>query len=176
MSKENDLTSLPVQRKPKPKIEDVISEYLDGDMKKVALDFVAYLRENKINPLWSGINNRWKAVYKCKVLYYINLGREEWIVVPYLLNMDKYEQSIRNEELESIILDNIAYCTSCPRYREIHSVSKPCFPGLTKTILGQEINGICFGRPLTWVYNPDEAKLNGIKKLLEFEKEARKDL
>ena len=47
---------MPTQKKPKPEIENVIPEYLDGDMKKTALDFVAWLRANKMNPVWASAN------------------------------------------------------------------------------------------------------------------------
>ena len=36
----------------KPKIEDVVCEVLSGDAQKNALDFIAFLRENKLNPAW----------------------------------------------------------------------------------------------------------------------------
>ena len=51
----------------KPKIEQIISEYLDGDMKKTALEFAKYMRESQI-PLKLCTTNtwRWKALYNGK--------------------------------------------------------------------------------------------------------------
>jgi len=37
-------------KKDKPHIEDVISDYLDSDALKNALDFIAYLKEMKMTP------------------------------------------------------------------------------------------------------------------------------
>ena len=42
------------QRKARPKIEDAIPEYMDGTMKAAALDFIAWLRANKMSPGWAG--------------------------------------------------------------------------------------------------------------------------
>ena len=50
MSENNDITRLDVQRRIKPKIEDVIPLIDDDDKQKNALDFVAWLRENKLPP------------------------------------------------------------------------------------------------------------------------------
>ncbi|MHB1483104.1 MAG: hypothetical protein ACYCYI_00420 [Saccharofermentanales bacterium] len=44
---EQDKSSL-VEKQKNRKIEQVIDDLLDGEMKKNALNFIAYLRENKI--------------------------------------------------------------------------------------------------------------------------------
>ena len=49
-----------VQKEINPKVEDVISDYLDGEMKRIALDFIAFLRTNKMNPAWT-LTNLWKV-------------------------------------------------------------------------------------------------------------------
>ena len=46
------------QSKTKPKIEEVIPEYLTGDNKQRALDFATWLRTNKMSPAWK-ITNGW---------------------------------------------------------------------------------------------------------------------
>jgi len=38
------------EKKAKPQIEEVIPQYLDGDMRRAALGFVAHLRANKMPP------------------------------------------------------------------------------------------------------------------------------
>ena len=49
---EKKIISLPYkeQKAIKPKIEDLIPNHLDGDMKESALDFIAFLRKNKMAP------------------------------------------------------------------------------------------------------------------------------
>jgi len=56
----------------KPVIEDSICDLLGGDARKNALDFIAYLRENKLNPQWSAAN-AWKVNYKTFSVCFIRL-------------------------------------------------------------------------------------------------------
>ena len=51
------------QKALKLKIEDEIPKFLDGEMKQSALDFIAYMRANKMQPAWLSTNS-WKANYK----------------------------------------------------------------------------------------------------------------
>ena len=174
LSKEQKIT--------KPLIEDVVSDFLCGDMKKNALDFIAYLRANKIKPVWA-VTNGWKATYKGKVLYYIRLhtdewktshlkslyGKHSWVVTLFIEdNMSKYEDTIIDEGLQNFIWDNVHQCMVC---------RSPCHgkmpPHRDTTALGKEIKGICHSRELTWVFDPDETALNCIKRLLELEQNAR---
>ena len=159
----------------KLKIEEVIPEYLNGDMQKLALDLVAYLRANKMNPTQTA-HNSWKVNYKGSCLCYVRICDAEhyyrkfpdnppsWVITLYLNYINEYENVIINEKLQDIILNNVGYlCTSC----------RHCAPGRDVTVLGKEIKGVCAGVPLTWVFDPDETTLNGIKKLLELEQVAR---
>jgi len=177
----NDITLLSVQKIHKPNIEEVIPELLNGDMQKSALRFVAYLRENKMKPAWT-LHNAWKAVYKGKPFYYIRLGwgfgkervnnniNEKWEVTPYLNHITEYEETIINEGWQNIIWDNLRRCKAC-----VYG----CSPGIDKIILGKELKGLCGGflggRFPVMVENPDEARINIIKKLLELEKNTRKE-
>jgi len=172
------------EKKVKPLIEDVIPEYLDGDIKTSALDFVAYLRENKMKPVWA-VQNGWKATYKGKVIYYIrlplyqshfNYKRESdktdwtksWTFTPYLHNINKYEDKIDNEEMQERILSCLWYANpNCDR-------GCPCTN--RRVLFGKEIhlcNGNSYGGCATWFTNPNEAETEWIKKLIEWEKQAR---
>ena len=175
MPEENPITTLRVQRKIKPQIEDVLPYFLDGDMLKTALDFTACLRENKMTPRWAGILNAWKAICKGKPLYYIRIINDDWknvtpynkytwVVTPYLLHIHEYDESVIDESLRNLIWDHIGfYCRSC----------RQCAPGGDLTVFGREIKSVCVNMPLTWVWDPDEAAISGIKRLLEHEKQAR---
>jgi len=172
------------QKEIKPLIEDVIPECLDGDMKKNALDFVAYLRANKMKPVHDRINT-WKATCKGKVIFYINLRQTEthqnnrtpfwdgkyWNMRIYLDHMNLYEKQIIDEGMQNLIWDNLNYCKKCVG---ADGVNKPKLCTKTITVLGKEINNFgCW--PLICAHNPDEATINGIKRLLELEKRAREE-
>ncbi|MDF2686985.1 MAG: hypothetical protein K0S55_2168 [Clostridia bacterium] len=164
IKRENNMT----EEKRKPEIEDAILEQLDGDKQKLALDFVAWLRENKMTLRWAGFKNAWKANYKSKTICYVKLKSNEsnekkWVVYPYLNHINQYEELIVTEDLQNIIWDNMFYCLSC---------RTPCNT-TNITFLGKEIKGVCGGRQPVWFFEPDNATINCIKKLLELEKKAR---
>lgn len=178
MSEQSNITRLEVQRKIKPMIEEVIPEYLDGDIKKTALDFILHLRENKMKPAWA-IHNGWKSIYKGKPIYYIRLGKEwvnnsknvKWVVTPYLNHIKTYEEAIINEGWQNLVWDNLHYCRSC---------NNGCAPGASMTVLGKELTGLCYGTlysgrfPVSFV-DPGETMVYYIKRLLDIEKQARED-
>ena len=158
-------------------IENVIPEILDGERKKTALDFVAYMRGNKLKPVWT-LTNTWKAMYKGKNLYHILLrndewketeqrwGKNAWLVKLYIFHTDKYYDQIMSEELQNFIWDNIKYCTNC---------GGKCTPGHDAVILGKQIKGQCNVYPLVWAFDPNEAAIESIKRLLELEMQARNE-
>jgi len=91
------------QKMYKPKIEDIIPEYLDVEMGTLALDFIAGLRTSKINPAWT-LTNQWKAVCKGKNIVRIGLGswnpsdgNKKWVVVTYLQHLNSYANTIMTE-------------------------------------------------------------------------------
>ena len=175
----------------KPMIEDVIYECLEGDIKKTALDFSAYLRENKIKPVLS-TTNRWKGVYKGTPIYYIGLCDrtppyfrfptdeqwiEEskpiwcWIVTPCLYHFNQYEESVIDKGWQDFICDNLKKCRFC--YPKCGSIN-----GINKKVLGKETNAICHcslanGGICADFINPDEMMVGHIKWLMDLEKNAR---
>lgn len=165
-----------MQRETKAKIEDVLPHYLNNTMLESALDFVAFMRAEKMNPAWAGVHNAWRANSRSKPLCYIRLGKEwirktegvKWVVVLYLDNMDDYAGDVINAGWQSIIWDDLHYCRKpdCP-YN--------CSTVRTKLILGKEFSGLCptFYNKVNFV-NPSKADLEIITRLLEFEREARK--
>ncbi|MCL2388646.1 MAG: hypothetical protein FWC89_14030 [Defluviitaleaceae bacterium] len=189
----------------KPMIEDVMPHYLDGDNLKVALDFMAYLRENKIKPTWTSVQNGWSGMCKGKVLYWIRLPQvkshldanespnahfrnikqssginwtNSWIITPYFNHLDTYGDIIASEGLDNFFIENLHLC----RPNCSSSVQKPgnkwCLPGVSKNLLGKEVQGICRGdlysTMTAWFVNPCEVKIGYIKRLLELEIQARK--
>jgi hypothetical protein len=156
---------------------------LNGDKLEAASDFAAYLRAEKLNPVWAGIHNAWKAVYKGKPLLYIRLDcrlwnaniNAKWVITPYLINLDSYEDEIIKEGLQDMVLSGFWYCkvTVNGEY-----CGNRCARAADKTILGKDLKGLCngnfySGRNWVWYYDPDEKTIESIKRLLEFEKQAR---
>ena len=90
--------------------------------------------------------------------------------MPYLNHIQDYEDRIFLESWQDIIWDDLHYCRKCA-----YNCSN-----LIKTILGKVFTGLCRAQfyngrfPVSFV-NPDEAAINRIKKLLEFEREARSE-
>jgi len=85
--------------------------------------------------------------------------------------MSEYENEIIDENMQNYIWDGLAYCHAC---------NNGCSPGAAKTILSKDLTGLCNGMfysgrfPISFV-NPDETAISCIKKLLELEKQARKN-
>jgi len=155
------------------KIEDYIPRCLDSSMKKISLDFISHLQANKIKPKFK-MFNWWEANYKdliCKIRlpYHHQKPMFSWAVGIYLNHMDIYEHEIINEGLQNIIWDNLTLCKGC---------HFSCAPGIGANVLGKEMEGICAHCPytVTWVYDPSEATLAGIQKLLALEMKARDNL
>lgn len=157
----------------KPKIEDVIPECLDGDVQKTALDFVAYLRINKMSPIWA-TGNSWKSSNKGKGICYVKIDQNKLLIIPLLDHLNRYKELLINENLQSFIWNNIIYypCKNCnprcPTGRDRSATERD------RTILGKKFNNFCTGRTPVYFYNPDEVTINFIKKLLVLESKERK--
>jgi len=174
---DESVTSFHVQKETKAKIEDVIPHYLDGGLKKAALDFAAYLQANKMQLKWDAWNT-WKAHSKGKVLCWVKLNLFvrpiDWVVSPCLTNIDEYEEAIINEGWQYFIWDNFKRCKQSCRDRGI------CKGAGSVTILSKEFNDICGevfyvnNKKVDFV-NPDEIAVDRIRKLLELERAAREN-
>ena len=188
----SDLTNLHVQRELKPKIEDVTPHFLDGAAARNALDFVAFLRANKMSPAWAGVHNQWKSASKGKNICRISFDpwpperNAKWTVTAYLQHANQYEDVIIAEGLQPLLWDNVFYCVQKPKdsppaeVLRQYALSPPCnlwgcAPGKDVTICGKQLTNVCCNtnRQYYWVYDPDEAALEGIKRLLQLERQAR---
>ena len=197
MSEQNDLTHLHVQRKLRPKIEDVIPLIVDKDNQQNALDFVAWLRENKMSPGWGGIHNTWNVNYKGKVLCKIALVKtvlnnpieNHWNCFLYLANIEKYEDLILSENLQNFIWDNLIYCVhapnidrpaNAPKIKHLASMGGTCNKAkcaITVTVCGKAFEHKCGNGTFRcfWFVNSNKTELEAIKRFLELERAARKD-
>ena len=161
--------------KTRPKIEDVIYDVLSGDEQKNALDFVAFLRKNKMSPQW-GSTNSWAVSHKNKrvcfirlagTAHYHNLESGSWHInhVNYgRINLtdcaEEYDHYISNENLEDLVWNSVRYCAKCSN----------CKPGNVVMILGKQFDEMCH----SWfvMKNPDGDALNFAKKIVIMSKQA----
>ena len=170
------------QAKTKPKIEDVIPEFLDGNNKKIALEFVAYLREKKLNPRWA-TQNVWKPLHKGKPILRIRLPKHEgqwpnpkhseetawmgtWCVMLQLRELKlRFDEQDFDEGMKNFIRNNLFNCTP--------NCTGGCNPNKT-LIFGKEIKNRCgMESGHLCILNPDETEMGYIKTLLELEIETR---
>ena len=147
------------QKRSKPQIEDVISDFLNGDALINALDFIAYLRKNKLNPRWSASGN-WTVKYKGKNLLIIRLHGSAWQYdvevgswhIDYK-NFDCLDEFASCNDMKNFLYSNVRYCINCCA----------CSPGRDVTILGKQLDNIC----RLVIKNPNVKALESIKKLVQ---------
>jgi len=172
-------------KKDKPLIEDVIPKFLGGEKKKLALEFVAHLRANKMKPVWTA-TNAWRANYKGKLICYIKLGADAvaerpdppaWMVTVHHAHMSTYENIVIGEGLRNIFWDNVVHCVHDPQNDfPVHhcNPNKGCAGGRRLMRFDKEFAGVCqCSISSLWVRDPDETAINSIKRLLELEQKAR---
>jgi len=151
------------QRKTKPKIEDILPLYLEGDSLENAMSFVAWLRKNKMSPGWRSPNS-WCSSYKGKVVTYIKLGQEAYVDSDYdswqIVFFNHYNEEfddLLDKHIKEIIWSKIRFCSCCANYK--------CAPGVQAMILGEKLDkNICHYMSLRF-NNPNIEELECAKKL-----------
>jgi len=151
----------------KPKIEDIICDVLSGDAKENALEFVAYLRENKLNPLWSA-TNAWKVNYKTYTVCFIrlhgtadyhSLEKGSWHIIPFI---GEYEGSSLSDDFKEIAWAKKRTCKGCGQ----------CALRINR-IFGKEYDYACEGAIL--FLNPDAKAIECAKKIVELRRNEIKE-
>jgi hypothetical protein len=154
------------QKTTKPNIEDVIGNFLESDALKNALDFIAYLRENNMNPRWSSANS-WKVTGKGKPICKINLGGAKG---PWHNHMNLGDWQIY--DLENMGREYMDEFSSCDETKEfIWANIKPCNKcsccgPRSWTYIGKQFDNCC----TFTIKNPDKKGLEFAKKLVEANK------
>ena len=102
-----------------------------------------------------------------------------WYVIPYF-DLKKYTDTIMLENLQSVMQNNQSYCVHKNRDGRMNvgcNPKKSCAGGMTKSVFGKDIDGLCCGGGSenlnTRFYDPDETTINAVKRLLVLEKQAR---
>ena len=192
MTDERKIIPYKVEKGNRPKIEDVISYCLDGDLQKSALNFTTFMNENKMPfKVCTSTTRVQRANYKGEQICHIRVYGENdwehvdqhhpgdpsyWTVSPNLLHIAKYNSTIITEGLQNILWDNLFYCKNYDGNIVIGcNPNKRCAGGRTLTMLGKEFKHICWCRSNAIIRNPDETMFNGIKRLIELEQQARID-
>ena len=145
----------------KPRIEDVILDAVKEEYREAALDFVGFIRVNKMTPSWAS-QNSWKVSYKGQVLCYIRtagtahyhgLDDGSWHINFAVYSDYVYDVPISDEAVEAIA-GKARYCKNCYN----------CAPANNLTINGKEFNNVCH----QWliIKNPDALELDCMKKLV----------
>jgi len=158
---------MPKEKKVKQKIEDVISDLHDYDIKANALRFVAWLRENKMNPI-NASKNGWKISSKACVVCYIWLNSDTGAltIVPFI---GEYEHDSLSDDLKEIVWSNHkGACGECAVISGRHNCSYKI-----NTIFGKDYDNAC-ARSIAFI-NPSPSEIECIKKLLEMRKNTIKN-
>jgi len=159
------------QGKARPKLEDVLNDYLDGDNLKNALEFTAWLRANKMAPqyisghLSGGMGMAWSVIYgkkenKANRVCHIKLYNNSWYICP---SGDYYDDFMNNDELEQLITSNLNPCTGIET-----RCSHMCNSGMghTMTFFGKNISKLCVGFTIR-LRNIEDAMLVKVKEVIE---------
>jgi len=141
----------------KPKIEEIVSDYLDGDALGNAMDFFAWLRANKMTPTF-GSKSKIGISYTTRVCY-IKLFHGSWYIWPAGKKGVYANDFLVCEELSERVSASLAPCKGC---------GHQCNSGLgfTKTVCGKEFEHLCGCCPVRF-HNPDAEALTIIKNVIE---------
>jgi len=190
MSDKSAILHYQQQKGTKPVIEDVILLVIaDVAKQKTALDFVAWLRENKMHPRWRGLSDSWawKADFKGKTIIAITMSTNGWVdhddtcwfAIPYF-DLKNHTEAIMKKNMQGIVQDNQSYCLHKNRDGRTNvgcNPKKACAGGMTKNVFGRNIEGLCCGGGReslnTRFYDPGETEIDCLKRLLELEQQAR---
>jgi len=153
------------QMKTRPKIEDIVSDILSGEKLAIALDFIAHLKENKLNLSWASANT-WNVKHKGKVMLYIrmtgadyftqrnDIEDDSWsIFPPFDIKHDYADFSTK--AFKEAVWRNVNYCVGCIK----------CKPGNSYNILGSEFKKVC--NIVVSFVNPTVEDIDCVKKLIE---------
>ena len=160
MPEEKKETLIQIQARTKPKIEEIIPEYLEGEVKQSLYELLDFCCINKIRYSWSA-TNIWKFQLKGKTIGMVYIGKypcQKANITKNIwythINMDSlFYDFIVKENLTEVIHKNVLPCAH----------GSNCNPGKS-IIFGKEFHGV---HGILYK-NPDAISLDCIKKLLAF--------
>ena len=156
-------------------IEDVAKDFLDGDKLECLIDFLAFLKNNKLIPRRS-TSVAWVVKYKGKIVCHVRLLVEEktwsskldnctikdWCITHSHFSREKwfvnYEKYFTDEEMIQFVLDRIQEPV-CPRKGWTNNCQYRI------TLWGKEFHSVCNCQPFINT-NPRGVGLERSKKLI----------
>jgi len=111
------------QRKTRPKAEDMICKYFEGEIKQNALDFVAWLKANKLSPRFAA-TNAWYIYHENDNFMQLRIDSKEWPTVEldtektaFCLCFSAYTKFhdllLNTEALKEAVITGMKPCTDC---------------------------------------------------------------
>jgi len=149
------------QKAIKPTPEDIAGEIENGDDLRNLMDFLGFLRENKLSPRWQS-SNTWSVRYRNKAVCHlrVNYNEKGWRVSNRHFVWEKWfegdDKYITDDDLKGFILDNI---------RGPVCVNTGCKGVENVTIMGKGFDSVCGCWPHS-VLNPGGAEFDCLKKLI----------
>ena len=163
------------QRKTRPKVEDMICKYFDGEVKQNALDFVAWLRANKLSPRFSATNS-WYIYHENDNFMQLRINSKEWPTVddPEITTFcvcfsayTKFHDLLLNTEgLKQAVIAGFKPCTDCSPNCE----RREELP--TATVCGEKVENVCVPYYLV-LRNPSAEVIERIKDVILCTREER---
>jgi len=180
----SELIKLSYQKEHRPKAEDVIPLILTDAAQQTALDFVSWMRENKMSPGWAGYHNAWNSNCKGKNICKIELGKNEgkngWSITLVLRHFDKYEGIIIEEGMQELIWSMLKKCIHHHKKGECEAKCRTKNRDLSRTVLGKYFDELCRDSNVTRfrisMGSPNDETVVKIKKLILLEQNARKSI
>lgn len=172
MSNQNESSLYKEQKKIRPKIEDVFSNELSGEKLNSALDFIAYLRANKMSPVWTSANS-WKCSHKNQGVCYVRTyGTADnhtssvgsWSVTLYGDYIDQYNDFVIKGNYQDIVWNTRALkkCHRCHPEKCAPEGGEETFTGFAMTFFGKEFRNVCRNGDTSFS-DPDERIIDYIK-------------
>ena len=161
------------EQKQYTKIEDAITDLLDGELQKNALKFAAYLNENELSPVLLpykmdggntiGIKIPYDGHYLGWLLVQTN-GEWRFQIFNFLDFGKSVHSDEKDEEFKKAVYDHVSICGN-PCHDE-------CWRAKDAKIFGKEFKSVCSQHSCDFV-NPDEKTVSHIKKLIEYSKKTK---
>jgi len=146
------------QKKTRPKAEEAVSKLLSGETQKNALDFISFMKDNKLSLGYA--SNSWKSTYKGKSVCYLLVHENEWTLRFSHFTREKwfvdYDCYIIEAKLKDFIVNNINP-RNCP--------GRDCGASKSRTILGKNFDEVCTCWPL-YLKNLSGEDIEYIKKYI----------
>jgi len=150
------------EQKPKPSIEEIAADFLDGEKLKNFLDFNESLKKKNLSKSATSTGKNgyqgWAVRYKGYMIAHFRAYKDYWFISYFKsVDINKCEEFV-SDELKEFILGNIVtpLCQGCKGHDN-------------RMILGKKFNKVC-GCHLLHLKNPEGKALEYAKELIVINK------